>query len=116
MKQLRYRLKKKTILLCQFTLFILLELIVSSVKVARDVITLRLKSKVGVIAVHLNSDTDLEITLLSNLISLTPGTLTLDVSTDKRTIFIHTVFADDIEGLRNTIKKRLEKPILGIMR
>lgn len=110
------RYLKKLLLSCQFILYILWELIISSFKVARDVLTLRLKSKVGVIAVHLNSDTDLEITILSNLISLTPGTLTLDVSTDKRTIFIHTVFADDIEGLRRTIKNRLEKPILEIMR
>jgi multicomponent Na+:H+ antiporter subunit E len=37
-----------------------------------------------VIALPLDAKTDLEITILASLISLTPGTLSLDVSEDKR--------------------------------
>jgi len=105
----------KAWLIVKFILYIIWEIIVSSVKVAIDVLRPRITTKPGVIAIPLEKDTDLEITILANLISLTPGTLSLDVSSDKSTLFVHTMFADDIEGLRKTIKDTLERPLLEIL-
>jgi multicomponent Na+:H+ antiporter subunit E len=107
---------KKTWLLFSFVLYIIYELFISSFKVAADVLRPKLRNTPGVIAIPLETDTDVEITILANLISLTPGTLTLDVSSDKKTLFVHTMFADDVDGLKASIKDHLEKRILGIMR
>ena len=43
--------------------------------------------KPGIIAFPLTVDRDFEITLLANLITLTPGTLSVDVSEDRRTLY-----------------------------
>jgi multicomponent Na+:H+ antiporter subunit E len=105
----------KAWLLTSFACYIIWELFVSSIKVAMDVLRPTLRNKPGVIAIPLETENDIETTVLANLISLTPGTLTLDVSSDMKTLFLHTMYADDIDGVRRSIKKNLEQRILGIM-
>ena len=107
---------RKSWLLLKFTGFMIWELFVSNFKVSIDVLSPSLKSKPGVIAIPLKATTDLEITLIANLISLTPGTLTLDVSSDKKTIFVHTMFAEDVEEQRATLKRDIEEQVLRILR
>ena len=48
-----------------------------------------MRLKPGIFAYPLKVDRDFEITLLANLITLTPGTLSVDVSADRRTLFVH---------------------------
>jgi multicomponent Na+:H+ antiporter subunit E len=59
----------------------------------------------GVIALPLSARTEMEITLVANLISLTPGTLSLDVSDDRKVLYIHAMFLDDEEELRRNLKE-----------
>ncbi len=59
---------------------------VSSIPVVRDVLTPGQSSQPALIAVPITVTTDLQITLLANFISLTPGTLSLDVSEDRSTL------------------------------
>jgi multicomponent Na+:H+ antiporter subunit E len=54
--------------------------------------------------------------LVANLISLTPGTLSLDLSPDRRVLYIHVMFLDDIEKTRQQIKQGLERRVLEVMR
>ena len=96
-------------------LFVFLwELMKSSMTVAIAVLRPRMGIKPGVIALSLDAKTDLEITLLANLISLTPGTLSLDVSSDRETLYIHSMFLEDEEAkeVRRQIKSRLEHFVL----
>jgi multicomponent Na+:H+ antiporter subunit E len=96
--------------------YFLKELTVASLVVAWDVITPRSRVESGVIALPLEVKSDLEITILASLISLTPGTLSLDVSEDKRYLFIHAVYirGGDIEGLKRQIKNGFERKLLEI--
>ena len=55
-----------------------------------------------------------EITILSNFISLTPGTLSLDVSPDKRTLYVHAMSASSPESLRRTIKDGFERRVMEV--
>jgi multicomponent Na+:H+ antiporter subunit E len=71
--------------------------------------------KPGVIAFPLQARTDMEIMFVSSVISLTPGTLSLDVSDDRRVLFIHAMFLQDEEQLRNDLRE-LEHRILKVMR
>ncbi|MGD9115245.1 MAG: Na+/H+ antiporter subunit E, partial [Desulfobacterales bacterium] len=64
----------------------------------------------------LDARTDVEIMLVANLISLTPGTLSLDLSDDGRVLYIHVMFLDDIEKTRQQIKQGLERRVLEVMR
>jgi multicomponent Na+:H+ antiporter subunit E len=102
-----------------FFLFFLWELLVANLRVAHDVITPRLRTRPGVVAIPLEARTDVEITLLANLISLTPGTLSLDVSEDCRTLYLHAMFIDehrDPEHLQRHIKEGFERRLLEILR
>ena len=105
----------RTGLIIRFILFLLWDMLSSNIRVAYDVIKPRLNNKAGVIAMDMDVKSDLEITLLANIISFTPGTLTLDVSSDRKKIFFHTMYADDIEGQREAIKNHIEKRIAGIL-
>jgi multicomponent Na+:H+ antiporter subunit E len=54
---------------------------------------------------------DFEILLVTNLISLTPGTLSLDVTPDRKTLIVHAMFADDPEGLVRELKDGMERMV-----
>lgn len=99
-------------------LFYLKQLFIASLRVAYDVITPKDHMHPAVIAIPLEAKTDLEITLLANFITLTPGTLSIDVSEDRKTLFIHEVYVEngDTEKIKRAIKEGFEKRILKITR
>jgi multicomponent Na+:H+ antiporter subunit E len=97
-------------------LYFLYDLVTANLRLARDVARTKRDLKPAIIAIPMDAESDGEITLLASLIALTPGTLTLDVSRDRKTIFIHSMYAEDVEGVRRTIKEKLEKKILDVTR
>ncbi len=99
-----------------FIFFFLYELIKANIEVAYDVITPRYYMQPGIIRIPLAAKTDLEITLLANLISLTPGTLSLDVSDDKKVLYVHAMYVKDKAQFISSIKNGFEKRLLDIMR
>ncbi len=70
----------------------------------------------AIVAIPLTAETEAEIALLANLISLTPGTLSLDVSSDRRVLYIHAIDVKDVEKLRMDLKNGLEARLLEVMR
>lgn len=87
-----------------FFVFYLKELFFSNLKVAHDVITPGYHMRPGVIAIPLDAENDLQVMMISNLITMTPGTMSLDVSEDKRVLYIHAMYIDNIELFRHSIK------------
>jgi len=92
------------------------ELLVSNLRVLWDVLTPRHISRPGIIGLPLDARTDVEIMLVANLISLTPGTLSLDLSEDRRVLYVHVMFLDDIEKAKQQIKQGLERRVLEVIR
>ncbi len=92
------------------------ELIVSVARVFWDVVTPTHLSDPDIIYVPLDAKSDLEITLLANMVSLTPGTLSLDVTPDKKHLIVHAMFAPEHEKVIRDIKDGLEKQILEVTR
>ena len=82
-------------------LLFLYELGVSAVRVAIVVLTPNMKSvlRPAIIAFPLSVKSDAEITLLANLITLTPGTLSVDVSEDRSLLYVHTLTLSTREAL-----------------
>ena len=91
--------------------FFLRELVVSSVRVAVDVLRPELTMTPAVVAVPLELDSDVQVTLLANLVSLTPGTLSIDVSEDRSLLYVHAMYGEDPEALRRHIKEAFEHRI-----
>ncbi|MBO6602232.1 MULTISPECIES: Na+/H+ antiporter subunit E [Paracoccaceae] len=96
------------------TLF-LYELVVSSIEVVWDVLTPTQKSKPGIISMPLDAKGEMEVLLVTNLISLTPGTLSLDVTDDGKTLYIHAMFADDPDAIRKQLKQGMERWVIEAM-
>ncbi len=87
------------------------ELAKSAWKVALMVVSPRLDIKPGIFAFPLTVTRDFEITLLANLITLTPGTLSVDVSDDKKTLYVHAIDCADPDGARRDIAEGFERKI-----
>lgn len=58
----------------------------------------------GILAVDIEGLTDLEVTMMANTITLTPGTLTLDVDPNRDLLFVHTINARELEEVREKIQ------------
>ncbi len=99
-----------------FILYFIYELILANIKVAYDVLTPKHRMKPAIIAVPLTADKDFEITVLANLITLTPGTLSLDVSSDKKVLYVHSMYITDPEEFRKEIKEGFERKLLEVTR
>lgn len=85
------------------------ELLVSSLHVAWDVLTPEHRARPALVEVPLDLHSDLGVLLLTNLISLTPGTLSIDVSVDRRRLLVHAMFAEDPDRIRRDIKGGMER-------
>ncbi len=92
------------------------EIFKANLRVAWDVVTPTRYRRPGIVAVPLDAETDLEIAVLANLITLTPGSLCIDLGEDRRVMYVHAMFVDDPEQVRKEVKQRLESWVLALMR
>ena len=92
------------------------ELVLSSLNVARDVLSFRPEARPGIVAVPLRARGETELLVLSSLVTLTPGTLSLDLSEDEETLYVHAMFVDDPDDLRAEIRDTLETPVLKALK
>ncbi|WP_022669391.1 Na+/H+ antiporter subunit E [Desulfospira joergensenii] len=106
------RLKASVVLLVYFHY----EMMISVLRVAWDVLTPEHTSDPDIVHVPLDARTDFEVTLLANMVSLTPGTLSLDISPEKTHLIVHAMFARDHEAVISSIKNGLEKKLLEVTR
>ncbi|MDY6963714.1 MULTISPECIES: Na+/H+ antiporter subunit E [Pseudorhizobium] len=97
-------------------LLFLKELARSAFRVAVLVLSPRLVVKPGIFAFPLTVERDFEITLLANLITLTPGTLSVDVSEDCKTLYVHALDCSDPDAARRDIAEGFERKILEAFR
>ncbi len=99
-----------------FVFYFFYELFVANLKVAYDIITPKHRMEPSIIAIPLTVDKDFEITILANLITLTPGTLSLDVSTNKKVLYVHSMYVSDPKEFIDSIKTGFEQKLLEITR
>ena len=92
----------------------LVELALSNIAVARVVLRPRLDIRPGIVAFRTTLHSDLAITFLANMITLTPGTLTIDVSEERSTLYIHTLNVSDPEEVVADIRRAFERHLLEL--
>jgi multicomponent Na+:H+ antiporter subunit E len=91
------------------------ELVKANFRLALDVATPRFDMKPGIIALPLDVTQDGQILLLSMLINTTPGSVALDISPDRKTLYVHVMYMDTPDAAREEIKKGFERRILGVL-
>jgi multicomponent Na+:H+ antiporter subunit E len=92
------------------------ELILSNISVLKVILKPKLDIRPGIFALSTELQKDWEITILANLITLTPGTLVIDVSNDNKVLYIHAMDIADAEEAINSIKNTFEKAIMEVSR
>jgi multicomponent Na+:H+ antiporter subunit E len=95
--------------------FFFWELMKANLRLALDVATPNYHIRPGIIAVPLDATQDGQILLLSMLINTTPGSVALDVSPDRKTLYVHVMYMDTPDAARQEIKQGFERRVLGVL-
>ncbi|WP_433744096.1 Na+/H+ antiporter subunit E [Falsibacillus pallidus] len=90
------------------------ELLLANWAVFKVILKPKLDMKPGIFAMTTTLETKWEVTVLANLITLTPGTFVIDVSTDNKILYIHAMDVPDVEEAIDGIRNSFEKAILEV--
>ena len=96
--------------------FFLHELVIANLRLARDVLVTEQSMRPGLIAVPLDATRDGEILVLAVLINLTPGSVALDVSPDRKLLYVHSMYVSSPDAARAEIKNGYERRVLLLLR
>lgn len=91
-----------------FFLYFHWKMLEANVVLAREILTPRDHTLSGIIAIPVEGCSDLVVTIIANAITLTPGTVTLEVSRDPATLYVHVLHLHDPERVRRDVR-RLEE-------
>jgi multicomponent Na+:H+ antiporter subunit E len=95
----------------ELLLFFLFDVLRANVRMAVTILSPRMRLRPAVVAVPLILKSEAAMILLANMLTLTPGTLSLDVSTDRQMLYVHTVWLDDTDEFRRQVVEGYEKRI-----
>jgi multicomponent Na+:H+ antiporter subunit E len=91
--------------------FFIWELLLANVRVAMDVLRPRTAIQPAVVGIPLDITSDHAILLLSMLINITPGSVTIDLSDDRRTLYVHVMHMTSADATRREIKEGFERRV-----
>ncbi|ADI38672.1 Na+/H+ antiporter subunit E [Waddlia chondrophila] len=94
-----------------FLIYYLKEIVIASLSIAWDILTPSDSLEPGVVEVPIDLKKEISIFALFNLISMTPGSLSLDYSADKKVIYVHVLYLHDQAAFIHKTKEELEKKI-----
>lgn len=89
--------------IARFVGFALVEMVRANVSLARDVFAPRSRLHPGVMAVPLPRCSDGLLTLITNVLAITPGTNPVHVETDPAVVYVHVLHMHDVEASRTEV-------------
>lgn len=107
---------RKVIAIVKLFVLFIVELFKSSIGVIKEVLRPNLKIKPGIFRADTILETDFEISILVSLITLTPGSVVMEVDPKAKVMFIHAMDSDDYQNNIRKAKRRFEKAIIEVMR
>lgn len=105
---------RKPLMLIKYTIVLLFDIIMANFTVARLILGNPDRLQPVFVKLPLDLNSDLAISLLANSITLTPGTLSAQLSEDCSYLLVHALNETDPESLIATIKQRYEHPLKEI--
>ncbi len=115
-RPLRVRITRKLPAFLALAVYFVWQLVLANLRMARAVLGRVDRLRPAIIAVPLELETDAEITTLADLITLTPGTLSMDVSTDRKVLYVHVADCEDVGRARREIKQGFERRVREVYR
>ena len=106
---------KRFIAFIEFILFYLKEVVLANIRVAADVLTPKFQMNPKLVHIDIEYDlTDRQLTILANLITMTPGTLSIDIAEDRKSLFIHAMYIKSDEALKKEVNENYVRRILRV--
>lgn len=102
--------------LMKYLAMVLYDIVIANMVVAKLILGRNDTLKPAFFHIDLELQTPLGISLLANTISLTPGTVSCDLSEDQHRLLVHALHVDDIPDMIKQIKKRYESPLIKVFR
>ncbi len=111
-----YRYVKRVPAFLKFFLYFCFEVVTSTLQVTKLIFRDESTLKPGIIALPLDTKTELETVLFHCFLVIIPGTMGVALSDDRKTLYIHIIDVPDPEKTRYSIKSGLERRLLEVMR
>lgn len=109
------RIVSKLLYAVGLLIYFLWELVLANLRLARDVLRPLHQLRPAIVAVPLALEKDTQIVLVANLITLTPGTLSLDVSSDRKFLYVHVMHVEDLAAFRQQVKSGFEQRVKRLL-
>lgn len=106
----------KTYRVISFVAYYIFEMIKANLLITADILSIHPKMTPGIVRIKLDVTSDQEILSLFNLLSMTPGSLSIDISDDKKCLYVHGWNIRNVEEFKEQIKTNLEKRVLEVFR
>ena len=91
------------IAMARLVAYVLMQLAVSNVLVAREIVSRGSRVRTGVVGYRVQQPSDLTLTLMSNILAFAPGTMPVDVTHDPPMLYVHFLLLSDVEDARRTM-------------
>ena len=104
----------KPVKLCLFFLRILGDIVFANLQVAKLILGPTAKLRPAFVEIPMLLEDELALTMLTSIISLTPGTVSADLSDDRKMLLVHGLDVPDAEAMVAEIKQRYEAPLLEV--
>lgn len=95
----------RPVAIARFGIYVLAKVIESNVIIAREILARRSHIHTGVMAVPLTNFSDGLITLVANVMALTPGTIPIQVTRDPIVVYVHVLHMRDVEAARRDVQR-----------
>lgn len=106
--------RARPVAVMRLVLHVLVQLVPSSLLVAREILSRKSRVRSGVVAYRVQNPSDEVLNLVANILALTPGTMTVETTRDPAVIYVHCLLLEDIDAARRTIA-RLEELAQGVL-
>ncbi len=105
----------RPLLMLRFLLLVLYDIVTANITVARQILVRPRQLHPAFVVVPLSLQSELAISILTNVISLTPGTVAARLSQDHTELWVHALHVEDTEALVAEIKQRYEAPLKEVL-
>lgn len=109
------RILRKLLQIVIFLIHFAWDLLMANLRLARQVVRPLHELRPAILAIPLDLNTNVQITVLANLITLTPGTLSVDVSSDRKVLYVHTISGSEPDRARAQIKSGIERRVKELL-
>lgn len=110
------KLLKKIFPFVSFLLFYFSEMVKANLQLARDILSPNMKIKPGIVRVNIGEKTDNQILVIFNLITMTPGSMCMELSENKKTIYVHGLYVDDSNKFEAEIQHGLVRKVMEVFK